>query len=44
MTDNRIELEEPVVQRAQQNNRNKKSAFDRAQQNINEHKRNYEKI
>jgi starvation-inducible DNA-binding protein len=30
MTDNRIELEEPVVRRAQQNNRNKKSVFDRA--------------
>ena len=29
MTDNRIELEEPVVRRAQQNNRNKKSVFDR---------------
>jgi starvation-inducible DNA-binding protein len=29
MTDNRIELEEPVVRRARQNNRNKKSAFDR---------------
>jgi len=30
MTDNQIELEEPVVRRAQQNNRNKKSVFDRA--------------
>ena len=30
MTDNRIELEEPVVRRAQQNNRNKRSVFDRA--------------
>jgi len=29
MTDNRIELEEPVVRRARQNNRNKKSVFDR---------------
>jgi len=29
MTDNRIELEEPVVRRARQNNRNKKSGFDR---------------
>ena len=29
MTDNRIELEEPVVRRAQQNNRNRKSVFDR---------------
>lgn len=30
MSDNRIELEEPVVRRAQQNNRNKTSVFDRA--------------
>jgi starvation-inducible DNA-binding protein len=29
MTDNRIELEEPVVRRARQNNRNRKSVFDR---------------
>jgi starvation-inducible DNA-binding protein len=29
MTDNRIELEEPVVRQARQNNRNKKSVFDR---------------
>jgi starvation-inducible DNA-binding protein len=30
MTDNQIELEEPVARQAQQNNRNKKSVFDRA--------------
>ena len=29
MTDDQIELEEPVVRRAQQNNRNRKSVFDR---------------
>ena len=29
ITDNRIELEEPVVRRARQNNRNRKSVFDR---------------
>ena len=35
MTDNRIELEEPLVRRAQQNNRNKKSVFDRANRTSN---------